>query len=254
MMGNYITATLYATDAQGTEHNSSLTYSVKQYCYNKLEKYADYIAGSEHTEQEIEYATSFKKLIVDLLYYGSSVQTYTGYKTDKLVKSDLTRAEKELASVVIPEMEGMRAIYNNVGDDVQKSSWVSGNLSFQYNVQLKFRFKIDEGENLAEYKLVVSNDLEGTDVIGYIPSSEFIEGSTDYTVYFDKFNATDMHRNLYVSVYNGSTKVSDTLAYSISAYARQKFMPKDPTNALSNVVLRMMKYGDSAIAFAPYNV
>ncbi len=58
----------------------------------------------------------------------------------------------------------------------------------------------------------------------------------------------------YATVYNGSAQVSDTLAYSISAYARQKYLPNDPTNNLSNVVLRMMKYGDAAIAFAPYNV
>lgn len=240
MMGETITATLYATSGE-TEYSSSLEYSVKQYCYSKLDKYAD---------DASEYAVAFKNVIVDLLYYGSAVQTYTGTNTDKLVKDDLTRDEKALASVQVPEMNGMRAIYNDVEAETVK--WVSGNLSFQHNVQLKFKFKGAE----AGYRFVISNDLEGTDIRDeqIIGEDNYNAKTGEYVVYSEKFTAAQMDDNIYVAVYNGDTKVSDTLAYSISAYARQKYTPNDPTNALSNVVLAMMRYGDAAEAFAPLNV
>ncbi len=246
MMGNTITATLYATGvADSKQYTSSIEYSVKQYCYNKLEKYAD---------DESDYAVAFKELIVDLLYYGSAVQTYTGTNADNLVKDDLTREQKALASAQIPEMNGMRAIYNNLTDG-ETTKWKSGNVSFQHNVQLKFNFTInDTDENISNYKLVFSSDPNAIDTGYEIEYSEFVVGKSDYAVYFDGFNATEMDSNIYVTVYNGDTQVSDTLVYSISSYARQKYTPDDPANVLSNVVLAMMRYGDAAEAFAPLNV
>ncbi|MBQ1263534.1 MAG: metallophosphoesterase [Oscillospiraceae bacterium] len=247
MMGNTITATIHATK-DGKEHTTSTTYSVEQYCYNKLKKYAPYVEGSEYSEEDIEYATSLKTLIVDLLNYGSAVQSYTGTDAENLVNGDLTEAEKAFANAHVPEMNGLRAIYNNLENETIR--WSAGNLVFHNNVQLKFNFKFVDGKtaDTSNYKVVIANDLEGTDVVATIGATEFKSEDGEYVVYYKGFDATEMDRNIYMTVFDGSTQVSDTFAYSISAYARQKYTPDDATNALSNAVLAMMRYGDAAEA------
>ncbi len=248
MMGNTITATIHAT-IDGVECSDTVEYSVKTYCYNKLKKYEAYVEGSGYPANDIRYAVAFKKLIVDLLNYGSSVQLYTNTNIDDLVNGNLKDAEKALASTHIPEMNGLRKLCNNLDDATIK--WVSGNLSYQHNVQLIFKFEFAEGKqgNIEDYKLVITSDDEGKDPIATIDSNSdnFLVYSGGARVYFDGFYATQMDDNIYVAVCDeNGNRVSDVLAYSISAYARQKYTPDDPNNKLSNVVLAMMRYGDAA--------
>ena len=247
MMSNTITATLKANDANGNECSNTIEYSVKEYCYNILEKYE---VGTTDYEEDTEYADAFKKVIVDLLYYGSYVQTLTGTNTDKLVKDDLTRDQKALASAEIPEMKGLKGIYTkSCADD--KATWVSANLNFHNNVRLKFNFATEE--DVADYKVVISSDKAGENVLATITNDEFVKGKTEYAVYFNELTSVEMNKTVYVTVYNGDTQVSDILAYTISAYAREKYRPEDPNDNLSNVVLAMMKYGDAAVEFKPLN-
>ena len=44
--------------------------------------------------------------------------------------------------------------------------------------------------------------------------------------------------------------VSSELFYSVESYAAAMVKPNDPTDALSNLVKAMMRYGDAAAAYA----
>ncbi len=236
-MGDKISVYLTATK-DGVEYKGAGTqYSIADYCYNKL---AQHRLSTDKDE--------LKALVVNLLNYGSAVQTYVDYNADDLVNADLLNSEKALVATEVPDMDGIRAIYNELDSSSEKATWVSAGLSFQYNVQLKLRFKINAGENLANYKLVITDEDGNT--IETITSENFVNGSGNYVAYFGGLNATEMNKNILVTVYNGSTQVSDTLAYAISAYARQKYTG-DANDNLSNVVLEMMRYGDAAVAYAP---
>ena len=52
-------------------------------------------------------------------------------------------------------------------------------------------------------------------------------------------------------IYNGSdAAVSSTLEYSVESYAAAMVKPNDPADALSNLVKAMIRYGDTAAAYA----
>ena len=63
-----------------------------------------------------------------------------------------------------------------------------------------------------------------------------------YYVLFDGLNAGQMRQEVYMTIYNGKTPVSNTACYSIESYAFQK---QNDAN-LGDLVKAMMKYGDAA--------
>ncbi|MBQ4578130.1 MAG: hypothetical protein IJA84_03610, partial [Clostridia bacterium] len=79
-IGDTITATLYAYKDGVLCQGATVTYSVKQYCYNMLETYND-----------VDYPAygKLRTLLVDLLNYGAAAQTYTKYNTGALVNGEL---------------------------------------------------------------------------------------------------------------------------------------------------------------------
>ena len=66
-----------------------------------------------------------------------------------------------------------------------------------------------------------------------------------YYVDFNGLNAAQMSEEIYAKVNDGDTAVSCALLYSVETYAYNK----QATN-LGNLVKAMMKYGDSAAAYA----
>ncbi len=244
-MGSKATVYLTATKNNVEYTGATIEYSVADYCYNKLE---------EHRLTKDDSALKLKSLIVNLLNYGSAVQTYIKYNTDNLVNANLLNSEKSYGTESVPDMSaGLRGIYGDscATDEVK---WVAANLSFENQVKLIFKFKLEGISSTEGLTLKVSRvnpqDASYNDSDADVCTEFRANGGSSYAVYYGGVHAGEMNTNVYVTVYKDGVQVSDTLVYAISSYARQKYEAGNPNNKLSNVVLEMMRYGDAAVAYA----
>ena len=227
-MNDQVTATLYAS-CNGRNHKSeTVTYSVAQYCYKLLSKSA------------VTANTDMRQLLVDLLNYGAAAQKYRNYKTDNLANSKLTEAQKAWGTGTLRSLNTVQnADYKVISNPA--AVWKGAGLVLEESVVLRLKLEAASIEGL-------SVKIRRADVASVtIPSSEFVAADGGYYVYFDGLDANEMSDTLYLTVYRGETAVSNTLSYSIESYAYSKM---GVGGALSDLLSAMMKYGDSAKAYA----
>jgi len=240
--GKEITAQLFGTYESSEYVGEELVYSVKDYCYNKLDQYADATDKKE-----------FKTLLVDLLNYGAKAQVYSDTEANALVNADLTEEEKAFGTINPPVVNnGVKGIYDVIEETV---TWNGVNLYFEDVVGIKFRFTAENADGLT---VKVTDAKDGGNLLAEI--TEFTSGENGSSIaYFDGLDATEMRKTVYVTVYDGDTQVSDVLAYSIVAYAGENVVIakySEATTAQKNkraLVSYMMRYGDAAAAYVAAN-
>lgn len=227
-MNDTVTATLYA-DFDGVEYKSEAKeYSVATYCYNMLAKYS--------TE---EYA-KLRTLLVDLLNYGAGSQLYTDHNTQSLVNANLTESQQLWATAQTPVYKTVQNLeYKTV--DNPTVQWKGGGLNLVDAVTMRFKLSAESYEGL-------SVRVETDDRVWEIPREDFAETAGGCYVYFSGLNAGEMSESVYLTVYRGEEAVSNTLCYSIESYAYAKQNSQDAS--LTALLAAMMKYGNSAYAYA----
>ena len=226
--------TIYATLC-GTRNGENYTsqtyeYSIKRYCHNVLEK---------STEQDAILRT----LLVDLLNYGAESQNYSGYNTQNLANADLTDTQLSWGTQGNVTTESDQNLKVKVIDN-PTVKWMGAGLHLDEEATLRFTIKADSIKNLVVKATCGEAELT-------IPSSRFVKRTDKenmYYVYVRGINATQMRDEVYLAVYNGQTEVSNTISYSVESYANAKIGGSD--NALSNLLTAMIKYGDTAKAYA----
>lgn len=222
-----LTATLYAT-FDGADYSSEpKVYSVSEYCYSMLGEYTD----GQYAE--------LRTLLVDLLNYGAASQVYTGYKTDALVNASLTDTQLQWGTSGDPVLESvLNTTYKTV--EAPAAVWKGGSLYLQDTVAMRFKFTAEDADGLSV--IIESGGKAWT-----LSSDQFVEENGVYFVYFAGLNAGQMRQNVFLTVYDGETAVSNTVCYSIESYAYEK--QNSTISGLSELVKAMMKYGDSAYAY-----
>ena len=227
-MNDVIYATLYAT-YNGVEYASETReYSVAEYCYSMLDTY-----GAD------EYA-ELRTLLVDLLHYGAQSQLYTDYNIASLVDANLT--DEQLLWGTNEEQvltDALNTAYETVENPTAK--WKGAGLTLTDSVSMRFKFTTDSIDGLS-VKIKSATDEWN------ITSDKFIEEDGVCYVYFNGLNAGQMREKVYLTIYDDDVAVSNTVCYSIESYAYEK---QDSSIAyLSDLVKAMMKYGNSAYAYA----
>ena len=124
--------------------------------------------------------------------------------------------------------------------ETPKAHWLGGGLDLQKAVTVRFKLAAQTLEGLS-----VRIKADGFGTIE-IPAKECVPVEGGYNVYFSGLNAAKMRNKIYVTVYEGDTPVSNTACYSIESYAFEK--QNDGT--LGELVKAMIRYGDSAKAYA----
>lgn len=224
-MGDVVTATLYGT-YNGEEYSSkSVNYSILQYCNNMLSR------------MNSDSYTDFRTLLVDLLNYGSSAQEYQSYKTDELVNQNLTEVQKSWATNSTPEINNnLNTKYNTVNSP--SVLWRGANLDLRYSITVRLLF-ITESTDGLRFKVESGSD------VWWIEASEILVSDNGlYMIAFDKLNAGRMRNLLYITAYKDGKAVSNTVQYSIESYAASQ--STGANTKLVNLLINMMKYGDSA--------
>ena len=121
--------------------------------------------------------------------------------------------------------------------DNAKATWKAAALRLDNAVTMCFRFEAESTEGLSVK--VTSGDQTWT-----ITEFESL-GNGQHYAYFSGLSARQMRDVVSVTVMEGDTAVSNTLQYSIETYA----FKKQNEARLGDLVLAMMRYGDSAAAY-----
>ncbi|MBQ6430661.1 MAG: InlB B-repeat-containing protein [Oscillospiraceae bacterium] len=224
-MGDNISATLTvnADNSDGDPQNYTdtvATYSVRQYCLNKLE--------------DGTISASLRKLLSDTLAYGAAAQTYTSYRTNALVTADATNPTYSTFTA----LSGLGASFEGTAD--ANTYWTSAGLTLQNNVAMTFRFAAPSVSGLT---VRVTLDGKTTEI------TEFTSiGNGIYQATFAGIGANDFAKTVTASFYKNGTKVGNTVSYSVNAYVCAK--QNDSNTALANLVKALYNYGASAAAYA----
>lgn len=213
-----VTITIYA-EKDGVQYQSvPFTTSVKTWAMQKIEEY--YASNKLST----------CKVLVDMLNYGAEVQKAFSHNATNLANADL-RDYSNLGTAETPTISAVNTTTGSGTVSVYKPS-----ISMQAKVEIQVVFKGDISAYEARYT------VDG--VTTTIPSSDFVtQGS--YTFVRIAIKAANMRKVHDFALYDVSTGEAVTATYN---YTVEAFAQKQVGNTYNDVVIAMMKYGDSVAA------
>ena len=176
-----------------------------------------------------------------MLNYGAESQNYTSYNTGALVNASLTAEQAAWGTLDTPYLT---SVMNKEYKVIENPSvtWKGAGLNLQDAVVMRFKIAAESIDGL-------SVEVTGANKTWSISNDKFEAIDGGYYVYFDGLNAGQMSERVYLTVYAGETPVSNTVCYSIESYAYAKISDADTTEELEDLVIAMMKYGNSAHAY-----
>ncbi|MBQ3356383.1 MAG: InlB B-repeat-containing protein [Oscillospiraceae bacterium] len=222
-MGDNLSATLTGSYGGQTLTATKATYSVRQYCVNRLK--------DSSTSDEL------RALVTALLVYGANAQYYMGYKTNDYVSSgnDIVNP----ISTAFSELSGYSASFEGISDT--NTYWISVGLTLTSGVAMNYRFYAADISGLTitvtlngEPKTYTANDFIAVDTNLYEITFEGVRP--------DEFNET-------VTAYfeRDDEQVGDTLGYSVNAYIQAK--QNDTNKKLRSLIRALSVYGTCVEAY-----
>ena len=229
-MNTVISATIHTTKHNKKHVGSTAEYSVAKYAYNML--------GKETTTPQL------KTLLVDMLNYGTAAQIYFNYNTNNLINAGLSDEQQSLATQDMPELES-RADKSLGSEDSIKIKGIS--LSLEDRVEPNIYFTLGK-HSIEDVCARVRYDVNGETQTIIFDGTEFVEANGGYKISLANFNATQMRTTFRVDFLDKTTgeRIGDSYTYSIESYVVKHANRNDE---LSDLLIAMMKYGDSAKAF-----
>ncbi|MGM9524314.1 MAG: PKD domain-containing protein [Faecousia sp.] len=236
-LGSAVSATIYGTKEGILYEGKTVNYSVLTYANNMLKKTTD---------------AKLKTLLVDLLNYGATAQTYWGYNTANLVNAGLTEEQKACATQTLPELTSCTELIKNDGATV---SFKTCSLSLKEKVTVNYYLNLTSytGEVDDLYLMLSYVDTDGVTRTATIDSKDFeyklYNGAYYYVANFSGLNAIQMRTVCTAEVFSktANERISNTVVYSIESYAASKAAATD--SRLVELVYAMMKYGDATEAY-----
>ena len=226
-MGDNVAAKLYAT-VSGTEYSDEIaTYSVRQYCINKL-------ADSSVTG-------TLRTLISDVLAYGAAAQTYMSHNAGALVNTGSDIVNPIYSTFT--SLSGLNATFT--GTAAESPCWIGASLDLSNNVAMVFRFA---SPNKTGLSVKVTYNGKTTTFSG--TSITAVSGMSGvYEVKLTGIKATDFDETVSASFYKSSAQVGNMVSYSVNTYICAKQADNDAN--LAALVKALYNYGTSAKAYRP---
>ena len=226
-MGSKVTATLYATKDGKLCKSNTVEYSVLTYANTMLSYYSN--------------NAKMRTLLVDLLNYGASAQTYFGYNTANLINKDLTEEQKGWATAEAPELDSHLAVDQ---DDDTEVRFQTASLMLKEKVSIYF-YLADNVQDVSDLEARISYNGQTKTVDG----ADFLTKGSNKVVEANFFNSLQMRVPATIRIYRKSTGecVSGSVTYSIVTYAYQ--MKDDSNPDLVTLTQNMIKFGDAARAY-----
>lgn len=226
-----ITGMLVVNYKNGYSSSSIFSYSMKQYCYDKLNEFA--IKGNLTEEEQ-----KLKETIVAMLNYGAAVQTYTnrGLSSHELVDYRLNDEDKNISEPILNDI-----IF--IEDDIDEPvvTWESVRLILSNSMRLRFFVDIPENVDVNSIKAVV--DVEGNDPYD-ISGTDFKTENGKY--YFETKNIgfLSIDKPIRVQIKSENSALSNTLTYSVESYASYH-KEHGSDDGFDRVIDTMINFGNS---------
>ena len=233
MMNDDIEAVFRITKDGQEYYSKTDVYSVAEYAYGKLN-------STKATDTD-----ELKAICANLLRYGALAQTQFGYRTDALVDANMTDAHKAyLTDLATVEMKDYRKQINDLATPTvpwKSTTLELGNKVIMCLIVNLANYSGDPSELTMRLTYVDSNGLTVTEER---PLELYNPDALTYAVSYDGLRATEMRSIVSAAIYNGDTRVSKTVEYSIESYGARS---TDAT--MRELCLAMLAYGDAANAF-----
>lgn len=235
-IGDEISAVLYAEKDGITYASQTYEYSIKNYVDHWL-------------ENQDQCSDEFKRLLVDMLNYGSAAQTYFNYKTYYLANSGLTDEQRAWGTEAMPELINVKSSVDTANATVEifSNTIVCGN-----NIELLFAMRINNSQSMENLKLVIDYvAADGTHKSVTIPSSKFnYESSISaYSGRIISISAKDFGQCVTAKVMDNDNLVSNVQTYSVESYAYEMLPKEGYGESLKYLIRQLIKYGKSAEAY-----
>ena len=209
-MGDVVSAQLHM-EKNGYPYLSPVdTYSIAQYAYAQLNK------GNA--------AYSLKVLCADLLRYGKEAQIFKGYRTDAPVDANMTVAHKAYLSDAEAVAFGKN---DSILSDLENPviTWAGKALNLDSKISVKYIFNLEnytgDVENLTLKIFYINHAGKVTQVT--LANPEVYDLSKNrYSFTFDGLLAAELRGVTDVAIYEGTTRLSQTLRYSPDTYGNNK--------------------------------
>jgi hypothetical protein len=230
-MNDMICSTLYGTKNGQPYYSPVDEYSIATYAYSQMNNPAR--------------PTTLKTLCADLLRYGSSAQSYKGYRTDTLANASMTEAHKAYLS---DDTNVTFDHYNTTESEVANPTvtWAGKSLLLDSKVTLRYVVDLSKFKgNPEDLSLLVNyTDLDGVNRSLYLHQIAVYDAAKNrYCFDFDGLLAAELRQPVSVAVFHGSTRMTSVLKYSASTYGNNK------QGELLTLCKHLMAYSDSAKAY-----
>ena len=216
-MGDNLSATLNGTYNGTALTATKATYSVRQYCVNRL--------------KDSNTSTELRALVTALLMYGTRAQQYMSYNTSAYVASgdDIVNP----INTAFTALSGYSASFD--GTAAADTYWISVGLTLTNGVAMNYRFYAANTSGLT-----VTVELNGKSKT-YTATDFTVVDTNVYEITFDGINADEFADTVTVYFEQDDEQVGNTLLYSVNAYiqAKQDASP----NKLKNLVRALSVYG-----------
>ena len=233
MMNDEIEAVFRLTKNGKEYYSKTDVYSVAEYAYGKLD-------STKATDTD-----ELKAICANLLRYGALAQTQFNYRTDALVDAAMTEAHKAyLTDLATVEMKDYRKQLNDLETVIVP--WKSTTLELGNKVIMCLIVNLSNytGDPSGLTMRLTYVDSNGLTVTEERPLELYNPDALTYAVSYDGLRATEMRSIVSAAIYNGETRVSKTVEYSIESYGARS---TDAT--MRELCLAMLAYGDAANAF-----
>lgn len=219
MMGDNISATLYATvdDMQVTYTHAN--YSVVTYLDRLLDK------GVEE---------DMFTLISDLLVYGAASQVHVDYKLDALVTDLITH---EIAPSTFPGVDVITNRFALNGEETANDVTSAG-INLSNRVVMRLGFTITDSDRSKYTVKIVMSDKEYT-----YSASDLYYSDGKYWLNFSEYYACQFDSLATVCLMEGQTQVSRTLTYSVNSYIARN---ADADGDYAQLLQAVYNYGATA--------
>ena len=218
------------------EYLGEYDYSIRTYAENMLRK-----------DQPME----LKTLLVDMLNYGTAAQKYFKYMTDDLANKNLTEEELSWGTQEIPEMRNDEVLTKSEDENSIK---LHGNaVSLENSVKLNIHFELGK-HNLEDVNIIYTYLKEtGEEKRIVVSAADATAIDTGYRYTFDNAGYGGMRTMVKISFEDKNTgdQIGDSVVCSIESYVAQKYEESTDEN-LTELLVAIMRYGDSASAYAKY--
>ncbi len=201
--------TLVICNAEGQEVSNPWVDSMRNYAMRNLDKSAQ----------------NLKVLFVDMLNYGAAAQSYFNYGTNDLANSQLTDAQKALASEAKPVTN-------------YQSGGPMARLILESNINFQLAFS---GTPAGAYAKVSFTNHQGNKIEETIAADDLLTVSGMKSIILTKLVVADARQLVTVTFYNADGTVFKTYEESIESYVAR--------NSSTQLLLDFMKFADSAHAY-----